>query len=164
MADLAVHKLDLVLSDSPAPPALDVSVHSQKLGECGLSVLAVERLAERHREGFPQSLSQAPLLLPTDHTAVRRSLDRWMESREIYPDLAGEFEDSALLKVFGQAGVGLFPVPTAIERQVIEQYGVQLVGRIPDVLDTFYAISALKRVAHDATVQMVQQARSRLFD
>jgi LysR family transcriptional activator of nhaA len=164
LADLALHRLDLVLSDSPAPTTLDVNVYSHKLGECGLSILAVQPLARKYRKGFPQTLTNAPILLPTEQTAVRRSLDRWMEDRDVFPEVVAEFEDSALLKVFGQAGQGVFPVPTAIEELVKKQYGVSLVGRIPEVLDTFYAISVEKRVQHEATLKILKQARSKFFE
>ena len=164
LADLALHKLDLVISDSPAPTSVEFKVYSHKLGECGMSMLAAPELAKTHRPDFPQSLTDAPCLMPTDHTAVRRSLDIWMDANQIFPDIIAEFEDSALLKVFGQAGEGIFPVPTAIEPLVIQQYGVQLVGRIPDVRDKFYAISAEKRVHHEATLLVVKQARNKLFD
>lgn len=164
LANLAVHRLDLVLSDSPAPLSPEIKVYSHKLGECGLSFLATQPLVKRYRKGFPQSLSGAPMLLPTEHTAVRRSLDRWLHDNEILPDIVAECEDSALLKVFGQAGEGIFPAPTAIEKIVRKQYGVQLVGRVDDVIDTFYAISVEKRVQHEATQRIVKQARSRLFD
>jgi LysR family transcriptional activator of nhaA len=164
LADLALHRLDLVISDAPAPPTLDFKVYNHKLGECGLSMLAVPSLAKQYRKGFPKSLTDAPTLLPTDHTAVRRSLDIWMDGREIFPDIVAEFEDSALLKVFGQAGEGIFPVPTAIEELIKKQYGVHLVGRVPEVLDKFYAISAEKRVQHPATSMIVRQARNKLFD
>lgn len=164
LADLALHKLDLVISDAPVPSTVDVKAYTHKLGECGLSMLASASISQRYRKHFPQSLNNAPLLLPTDHTAVRRSLDRWMESLDIFPDIVAEFEDSALLKVFGQAGEGIFPVPTAIESVVVRQYGVKLVGRIPEVLDKFYAITAEKRVQHEATSVIVKQARSKLFD
>jgi LysR family transcriptional activator of nhaA len=164
LADLALHKLDLVISDSPAPPTLDFKVYTHKLGQCGMSMLATPDLAKQFKKGFPKSLNDAPCLLPTDHTAVRRSLDLWMDDKGIFPEIVAEFEDSALLKVFGQAGEGIFPVPTAIEARIRKQYGVQLVGRIPEVLDKFYAISAEKRVQHGATLLVVNQARNKLFD
>ena len=142
LADLAVHKLDLIISDAPAPATAEYKLYTHKLGECGLSMLAVPALARKYRKGFPNSLTDAPVLLPTDHTAVRRSLDVWMEEREIFPEIVAEFEDSALLKVFGQHGEGIFPVPTAIENLIKRQFGVHLIGRIDDVKDRFYAISA----------------------
>lgn len=164
LADLALHKLDVVISDSPAPPTLDFKVYNHKLGECGLSMLAVPALAKKYKKNFPHSLTDAPCLLPTDHTAVRRSLDIWMDDNDIFPDIVAEFEDSALLKVFGQAGEGIFPVPTAIESPIKKQFGVHLVGRISDVLDKFYAISAEKRVHHEATLLVVRQARNKVFE
>lgn len=164
LADLALHKLDLIISDAPAPSTLEYKAYNHKLGECGLSMLAVPELARKFRRNFPQSLTDAPCLLPTDQTAVRRSLDRWLDEQAIFPDIIAEVEDSALLKVFGQQGEGIFPVPAAIEAIIIQQYRVQLVGRIPEVRDKFYAISAEKRVQHAATSMIVRQARSKLFD
>ena len=164
LTDLATHKLDLVISDAPAPPTLDFKVYNHKLGQCGMSMLATPAIAKQYKKGFPNSLTDAPILLPTDHTAMRRSLDIWMEDREIFPDIVAEFEDSALLKVFGQAGEGIFPVPSVIEELIKKQYNVHLVGRIPEVLDKFYAISAEKRVQHPATSIVVKQAKNKLFD
>lgn len=164
LADLALHKLDLIISDAPAAPTMEFKVYTHKLGECGLSMLAVPPLAKKIRKGFPHSMTDAPCLLPTEHTAVRRSLDIWLDEHEIFPEIIAEFEDSALLKVFGQHGEGIFPIPTAIEGKIKKQYGVHLVGRIPDVLDKFYAISAEKRVHHPATSVIVKQARNQLFE
>lgn len=164
LADLALHKLDLVISDSPAPPTMEFKLYNHNLGRCGLSMLATPELAERYRPGFPDSLTDAPCLLPTEQTAVRRALDLWLDEREIFPDIIAEFEDSALLKTFGQAGEGIFPIPTAIEKLIKEQYDVQLVGQVPEVQVKYYAISAEKRVQHEATRLVVNQARNQLFD
>lgn len=164
LTDLALHKLDLVISDAPAPPNVEFKVYNHKLGECGLSMLAVPAIAKKYRKGFPDSMTDAPVLLPTDHTAVRRSLDIWLEDREIFPEIIAEFEDSGLMKVFGQHGEGIFPVPTAIEATIKSQFGVLLVGRIPEVRDKFYAISAEKRVQHEATQMVIKQAKNELFD
>ncbi len=164
LADLALHKLDLIISDSPAPPTLEFKVYNHKLGECGLSMLAVPAQAKKYKKNFPESLTDAPCLLQTDHTAVCRSLDIWMDDNDLYPDIIAEFEDSALLKVFGQAGEGIFPVPSAIEQLIKKHYGVQLVGRIPEVLDKFYSISAEKRVHHEATLLVLKQARNKVFE
>ena len=164
LADLAQHRLDLVISDAPVPASLDFRVYNHKLGECGLSMMAVPAIARQYRNGFPESLSNAPCLLPTEHTAVRGALNRWLDEHNLYPRIVAEFEDSALLKVFGQNGHGIFPVPSAIESHIAAQYGVRLVGRIQDVPDRFYAISAEKRVQHEATQVIVRQARSQLFE
>lgn len=164
MADLALHKLDLIISDSVAPPTVDVRAYSHRLGQCGLSFLAVPELARKHRRKFPWSLNGAPLCLPTEHTAVRRSLNHWMDDNDLHPKIVAEFEDSALLKVFGQSGLGIIPIPTAIEKEVKTQYGMQLVGRVEDVVDRFFAISVEKRVHHPAALAIVKQARSKIFD
>ena len=164
LVDLALHRLDLIISDSPAPPNIDVRVYNHSLGECGLTFLAVPKLVKKFRSGFPKSLHGAPVCLPTGHTAVRRALDQWLDDHGIHPRVVAEFEDSALLKVFGQSGLGIVPVPTAIEQEVKRQYGMQLVGRLEDVIDKFYAISVEKRVHHPAVLAIVQQARSKIFE
>ena len=163
LADLALHRLDMVLSDSPAPPTVDVKVYNHKLTECGLSMMAVPVLARRYRRDFPESLNGAPVLFPTSQTAVRRALTKWLDDREIHPQIVAEFQDSALLNVFGQSGEGVFPVPTAIEDEVRKQYQVQLVGRLDDVQDSFYAISVEKRVHQPAVLAIIKQARGTIF-
>ena len=164
MADLALHRLDLILSDAVAPPTVDVRAYSHRLGECGLSFLAIPELARKYRRKFPWSLNGAPVCLPTEHTAVRRSFNHWLDDNEIYPQIVAEFEDSALLKVFGQSGLGIVPIPTAIEKEVKNQYSMQLVGRLDDVVDRFFAISVEKRVHHPAVLAIVKQARSKIFE
>ena len=145
-------------------PSLEFKLYNHKLGQCGLSFLAIPKLAKKYQKGFPESLTDAPLLLPSEHSMVRRSLDLWMRDKEIYPHVVAEFEDSALLKTFGEAGEGIFPIPTAIEKRVCERYGVALVGTIPEVMESYYAISAEKRVQHHATSLILHQARNELFD
>lgn len=164
MSDLTLHKLDLVLSDSPAPAGIGSKIQSHKLGECGLSLLAVKPLALKYRRNFPQMLTGAPMVVPAAQVAVRRRLDRWMQACEIAPEITAELEDSALLHVFGQAGQGIFPVPTAIESRVKKQFDVQLVGRIPEVLECFYAVCMKKRVQHPAVTKLLSQSRNTMFD
>ena len=162
-AELAVHELDLVLSDAPIGPATKVRAFNHLLGECGVTFFGTPALARTCRRGFPRSLGGAPVLLPTDNTALRRSLDDWFESEDVRPRVVSEFEDSALLMAFGQAGMGLFPAPSAIERQVRSQYGVVVVGRLDAVCERFYAISGERRLKHPAVVAISEAARQRVF-
>ena len=161
--ELAAHELDVVLSDTPLPPGSGVRAYNHLLGECGVTIFARKDLAARHREGFPRSLDGAPMLLPTGSTSVRRSLDQWFDERGVRPALVAEFDDSALLKVFGQDGMGLFPSPTAIEQEVCQQYGVVRVGRIAEVRERFYALSGERRIRHPAVSAICDAAREELF-
>jgi LysR family transcriptional activator of nhaA len=133
------------------------------LGECGVSFCATPKLARAHRRGFPRSLGAAPLLLPTDNTALRVALDRWFEEQNIRPQVVVECEDSALLKAFGQNGLGIFPVPTITEKDMRKQYGVEVIGRVDAVRERFYAISLERRLRHPAVVAITQAAREKLF-
>lgn len=163
LAELAVHGLDLVLADTPAPPQTRVRVYNHLLGECGVTVFATPELAAPYRRGFPASLDGAPFLLPADGTALRPALERWLEARRLRPRPVAEIEDGALVKAFGQAGSGLFAAPSAIEEEVCRQYRVEVVGRLPQVKERFYAISAQRRLEHPAVVAISQQARAHLF-
>jgi len=162
-ADLALHTLDLVLSDAPLPGPLAVKAYNHPLGDCGISILAAPRLAARYRDGFPAALDAAPFLLPTPNTALRQAMDRWFESNDVRPTPVAELEDSAVLKVFGQEGAGLIAIPSVVEAQVCRQYDMEIVGRIDEIRERFYAISAERRIMHPAVVAITQAARSSLF-
>lgn len=160
---LATHDLDVVLSDSPASVDTGVRAFNHLLGECSVSIFAATDQAAKYRRRFPESLSDAPLLLPTPNTMVRRAFDHWFETTGISPRIVGEFEDSALLKVFGQRGLGLFPGPTAIAREIERQYDSRAVGQIDRVRERFYAISMERRMKHPAVVAIADLARGKLF-
>lgn len=163
LADLAGHKLDMVLADSPLGAAANVRAFNHLLGECGIVFFAARKLAPPYRRRFPQSLHGAPLLLPAANTAVRGALMQWLDRRDIRPRIAGEFDDSALMKAFGQAGAGVFVAPSVIEREVMRQYDVQPVGRTDEVRERFYAISAERKLRHPAVVAVNDAARLELF-
>ena len=163
LADLAVHRLDLVLSDTPVTPTIRVRAFNHLLGECGISIFGTAALAKRYRRNFPQSLNAAPMLLPTENTSLRQVIDQWFQSEGIRPAVAAEFEDSALLKVFGEAGLGLFPAPAVIEREVQQQYRVRMAGRIETAKTQFYAISTERKLRHPAVKAISEAARGSLF-
>lgn len=163
LAELAVHGLDLVLSDAPIGPTVKVRAFNHLLGESDVTIFGPGKIATKYRRKFPQSLDGAPMLLPTETTSLRRSFDQWCEAQGIHPFIVGEFEDSALLKTFGQSGVGLFPAPSVIEAEVRQQYGVQTVGRVNDVRERFYAISVERKLKHPAVVAISEAAQQHLF-
>jgi LysR family transcriptional activator of nhaA len=163
LADLALHALDMVISDAPIPPGSKIRAFNHILGESGVSWYGAPALAAKHRRGFPGSLRDAPLLLPLETLPLRRSLDQWLEGHGITPRVVAEFEDSALLKTFGADGLGLFPAATVVEREVCAQYGVQLVGRVAEVRERFYAISVERRLKNPAVLAISEAARAELF-
>jgi LysR family transcriptional activator of nhaA len=163
LAELAVHALDVLVTDAPLGPGSAVKAFNHLLGECGISFFAVPALAAAHRRGFPGSLDQAPLLLPSEHSALRRSLDAWLEEAGLRPRVMAEFDDSALMKVFGQDGLGLFPGPTAIEAEIVAQYGVEVVGQVAAVRERYYVVSAERRLKNPAVVAISDAARHGLF-
>ncbi len=162
LAQLIVHDLDVVLGDIPVQPQAGVRAYNHRLGESGLAVFGTAALASKYRRGFPRSLDGAPMLLSTTNTVLRGTLDHWFESQNIRPAVTGEFEDSALLKVFGQRGSGLFIAPTLIEAEIKAQYGVRLVGRLPGVKEHFYAISMERKIKHPAVAVLTDTARAQL--
>jgi LysR family transcriptional activator of nhaA len=163
LAELATYDLDVVLSDAPLSPTIKVRAFNHLLGECGVTFCGAAELAAAYRDGFPRSLDGAPLLLPTDNTTLRRALDHWFEAEGLHPRVVGEFEDSALLKVFGQEGLGIFIVPTIIENEVQKQYGVEVLGRVEPIRERFYALTVNRRLRHPAVVAMSEAAQQVLF-
>lgn len=163
LGELAMHRLDVVIADRPLTPDNHVRAFNHLLGKCGVTVYGTSKLARKYKKNFPQSLNSAPMLLPTQNTSLRRQLEQWFDDNEIYPTIEHEFEDSAVLKVFGQEGHGLFMTPTAIEEDVCKQYSVKVVGRLPEIVERFYAISIEKRLKHPAVMKISEFARENLF-
>ncbi|WP_300455826.1 transcriptional activator NhaR [Accumulibacter sp.] len=163
LGDLAVHRLDMVIADRPMPPNLNVRGYSHLLGESDLTVFGAPALAATLSGGFPALLQGAPFLLPGDDVAIRSRLEHYFEARRVHPRIVGEFDDSALLKSFGQAGAGLFVAPTAIAAHVIDQYRVRAVGRIDSLSEQIFAITTERRLSHPAIVAIIQVARKEVF-
>jgi len=163
-AELTIHNLDLVLSDAPLPPTVKAKVYTHLLGECGISIVGVPKLVEMYTSRFPKSLDGAPFLLPTEGTALRRSLDQWFEEQGIRPIIRGEFEDSALLKTFGRSGEGVFAIPTVVEEDIRNHYGVRVIGTAKGLRERFYAVSVERKLKHPAVVAISEKARRSLSD
>ena len=159
LAELALHRVDVVIADGPIPPGIDVRGFNHALGECGLGFFGKAELTRDLIADFPDSLTGAPLLIPSGINRVHDRLLQWLEGKRIYPRIVGEFDDSALMKVFGQAGVGIFVAPTAIADEVESHYGVKQVGRTDEVREQFYAISVEKRISHPAVSIITRSAQ-----
>ncbi len=163
LAELARHNLDVVISDSPIPPTVRVRAFNHVLGESAVTLCGVRELARKYRRGFPRSLNEAPLLLPTANAVLRRDVEDWLESEGITPTIRGEFDDSALIKVVGQSGAGLFFVPSILEREVKKRYGVEKVGTVESIRERFYAISVERRFKNPAVIALSEKAKTLLL-
>jgi LysR family transcriptional activator of nhaA len=163
LVGLAAQAFDVVIADVPLASHIRVKAFNHRLGESGITFFASPELARRHRRGFPKSLDGAPMLLPTDNTSLRRSLEKWFQEIEVRPQIVAEIEDSALLKVFGQHGSGIFPVPRIVAADVRRQYGAHVVGSTDKVLESFFAITIERRITHPAVAAIAAAARTRLF-
>ena len=160
-ADLAVHRLDMVLADRPLPSSMDIKGYSHPLGECGIAFLAARAVTETLEPDFPANLHGAPLLIPGGDSALHAPLLRWLERHGIQPTVVGEFDDSALMSAFGQAGAGVFPVPLTTAQEVMRQYEVIELGQTLDIRERFFAISVERRLSHPAVVAVSEAARRR---
>ncbi len=150
LADLALHKFDVVLTDRPVSASASLRVFSHSLGECQIMLFGVPALVKQYQDNFPACLNGAPILLPTRNSILRGRLDQWFESHNLRPDIVGEFEDSALLKTFGRSGLGLFPAPSMLAKDIKEQFHAVPVGEVMQVSEQFYAISTEMKIRHPA--------------
>lgn len=155
---LQSHTLDLVISDEPS-----LSATSELLGESGISVFGVTKLARAAKRGFPRSLQDAPMLLPVPGTTLRRELDQWFEERGIFPQIIGEFEDPALMSAFAQAGKGLYVAPDAVEDTRIGEGRLMRAGRMRPLRQRFYLLTVQRRIGHPTVARLAGAARERLF-
>jgi LysR family transcriptional activator of nhaA len=163
LAGLQVHELDVVISDAPATPSQNLRSYNHLLGTCSESWMATPALAKRLSGTFPKSLNGIPMLLPTDDTAIRGSLDQWLEKQNVRPIIIGEFEDYALLREFARHGRGIAPVPEVLAEQFRKDSGLVTLGTAGKVRAEFYAISMERKLKHPAVVAILEQA-ARLFD
>lgn len=163
LARLAVHQLDLVLSDAPVSREQNIRAFSHLLGECSVTVFAPRRKAEAYRGEFPQSLDGAPFLLPTDNTALRRMLDSWFAVQEIQPQIVAEIEDSALVKAIAPVANALFAAPTLMRDQVTAFHDAAPIGEIHEIRERFYAISLERKVKHPAVKALLEANQEGVF-
>ena len=163
LADLAVHRLDLIIADRPMPAHLSVRGFNHLLGESGMTLLGTRALADTLSGDFPRCLHRAPLLLPGEDFAIYARLLQWRSETNLHPRIVGEFDDSAMMNAFGQSGAGLFFAPTVIAHQVCQQYNVVALGRVDSLVEQVYAITTERRLSHPATVAISQSARRDLF-
>lgn len=163
LSELALHNVDIVLSDTPVTGAMNFRAYNHPLGDSSISIFGTKELAYKYRKGFPNSLDGAPFLLQGRASALRRLLETWFDAKGLRPLIRGEFDDSALLKVFGQAGDGLFASPSVIRDEICRQHEVEVVGEVTSLREHFYAISAERRLKHPAIVAISESARRHLF-
>ncbi len=163
MGELAMHTVDVVLSDAPAGPGTSVRVFSHPLGECGTTFFAAPALAKACRRRFPRSLDGVPFLLPGANSALRRALEEWFDSLKIRPKVIAELDDPALAKIVAGAGFGVFVAADVVEKEVRQRYNLQLIGRVEEVRQRFYAISVERKIRHPAVLAISDAARKHIF-
>lgn len=163
LADMALARIDLVISDRPLPRAANTKAFNHELGESPIGFFVATAKAPEYGRGFPRSLDGAPMLLPLQTSALRNRLDQWFDAAGVRPRVVGEFDDSALLKAAGSSGYGLFPAPTAIATQVENMYGTRLVGEAEGLTEKYYAISPERKINNPGVLQIIESTKSALF-
>ncbi len=162
LAQLAAHRLDLVLADEPAPSNVNLKVFTHTLGQSSVTICAERKVAARLKRNFPHSLNAAPALLPADNTALRRSLEQWFRSHNVKPNVVAECEDLALMKVMAAEGRGFIAVPTVALKEAVSRYHFQSIGQATACRMQFYAITAERRIAHPAVQLVTKSATTNL--
>ncbi|PHS22336.1 MAG: transcriptional activator NhaR [Methylophaga sp.] len=163
LAELTLHRLDLVIADRTIPPTVSTRGFSHKLGQCAISFFATDKLQKQLVGDFPHCLNGAPILLPSSGNQLRENLDQWLNKQHVYPRIVAEFDDSALMKAFGQQGVGIFMAPTAIQDEVRQQYKVNSIGQTNELTEDFYAISVEKRILNPIISAIIESASTTLL-
>ena len=158
VADLAIHKLDVILTDTALDPLYKVQAYSHRLAESEVVIMGTKELAKKYRRGFPNSLDGAPFLLPMDTSVLRRAMDQWFNDLHLTPIIKGEFADSAMLKIAGRKGLGLFAIPVSVQDDVTQIYGLREVGIAAGLREQFYAVTTERKLTHPAVVAIREHA------
>lgn len=159
VADLAIHKLDVILTDTPLDPLYNVKAYSHRLGDSAVVIMGTRNLVKKYRTGFPNSLDGAPFLMQTDSSALRRQMDQWLNGLHLTPDIKGEFDDSAMMKIAARQGLGLFPTPACIHEEITDLYGLEVLGFAAGVKDRFYAISTERKLKHPSVLAIREHSQ-----
>jgi LysR family transcriptional activator of nhaA len=157
LADLALHRLDIVLADRPAPNNKNLNVYSEELTRTSMAWYSPKQFVKKAKKYFPHCLNELPILIPTTHSTVRLLIDQWFSKHGITPNIVGEFEDSALLKTFAASGLGVFPAGKLIEKDLKETYGMELLGDCDDIYEYFYAIRSEKKIQNPLVQAIIKQ-------
>jgi LysR family transcriptional activator of nhaA len=163
LAQLTAYHIDVVLTDEPAPSTLAIKTFNHLLGQCSVVFCAIPKLATKLRRNFPYSLHKAPILLPTEGSAIRKALEMWFHSLDIRPCIVAEYDDVALMKMAAMDGLGCFPLPQIAIKDASTRYGLQTVGAAKGCSVQFYAISIQRKLTHPAVVAMISNARKHIF-
>ncbi|QTX22550.1 MULTISPECIES: transcriptional activator NhaR [Comamonadaceae] len=163
LGELALHRLDLVISDAPIPSTVSIRAFNHKLGSCGVSFFAAPSILAWCTGRFPGCLDGAPLIMPAEESAVGQRLRAWLHARSLHPRVVGQCDDSALAKEFGRRGMGIFAGPTVLQRDIEKQYGVRAIGATHEVVEEFFAISVERRITHPCVTAITEAARNELF-
>ena len=163
LAELALHRLDLVIADEPVSRRVSVQAFNHRLGTSTMSFFAAPALADQLEGPFPGCLNGTPMLIPSPASSVRSQFDAWLKRHRLHPRVIGEFDDGALMKAFGREGRGVFISPSVVENQTAQQYGVRILGRSEELVENFYAISVERRITHPCVAAITQSARGELF-
>lgn len=160
---LRAHRLDIVLADEPASSSLKAKTFNHRLGRSGVTFCAVPAIAAKLRRNFPQSLHQAPALLPSENMGMRGALEKWFDDQGVRPRLVGEFEDSALMEVASSGALGFTTVHTVVDHAALKHYGLKVIAKVEECGSDFYAITAERRLKHPAVMAITEHAYSQLF-
>jgi LysR family transcriptional activator of nhaA len=159
LGDLAMNKLDAVLSDTSLPTGSPLKAYSHLIGKCGLSFFADKKLAQSLKGDFPMSLDGMPFFTAGEGSNQHLNVLSWFNELDISPKVIGEFDDSVLTKYFGQAGYGIFCAPTMIENHVVEQFDVEVIGKTNDIIEHYYLISPERKVKHPAVQHLLTEGK-----
>jgi len=163
LAQLALHRLDLVLADEPMPRRISVKAFNHPLGSTAMSFFCTPALKSQLKGAFPACLNGMPMLIPGAAASIRPQLENWLTQQHIQPRVIGEFDDGALMKAFGREGRGVFMAPSVLDDETVAQFGVEVIGRTPDLVEEFFAVSVERRITHPCVVAITDAARGQLF-
>ncbi len=163
MAQMALHRMDLVIADEPLTARLSIKGFNHALGTSAMTFFSAPALAATLQGPFPACLNGAPMLVPGATSSLRPQFESWLTRHQLHPRVVGEFDDGALMNAFGRQGCGVFITPSVVEAETAAHYGVQAIGRSGEMSETFYAISVERRITHPCVAAITHAARGALI-
>jgi len=153
---LHTHQVDLVLSNQPARHDAETTWHSHLLAEQPASLVGTPDWKKRKLK-FPEGFADVPVILPSVDSNTRVGFDRLLAAAGARPLIIAEVDDMATLRLLAREGQGLALVPPVVVKDEIESGVLRETHRIPQLRETFYAITPSRRFPNPLVGELVNR-------
>lgn len=156
LRELAAHRVDLVLTNSPAALESKSDFYSKRVAEMKVAVCGAAKYKSL-KKNFPRSLQHQPFVLPTSHSKLRRDVDHFFETQGIRTRVIGETQDIEVQKLIALSGHGLIPIALPAVKEQLKNGSLVQIGELQNIHEQLWLTSASRRVQNPIAARLIKQ-------